>query len=586
QISAPADAKPGDTVTLNAAVSWLVCQNICIPEDTKLTLPVTIGTGAPNPAVTTDFAAARARLPVASPWKLDYAVQPQQCQSVIDPATGKRQSEPCLDLYAAAPALAQAHPVSADFFPAKPGQIVNVAPQIVGYSKDGLVLRMTSGTKAGGLLQGLLVLTSSDGSVQALDVSAPPGPVPQADFASPEGGDLTLALSLLFAFLGGIILNVMPCVLPILAMKALALSRHHDGGARAESFAYALGAIVTFLVFGFAIVLLRETGTTVGWGFQLQEPLAVAGFALLIFAVGLNLSGMFEVGSVTAGDSLTRRGGILGAFFTGVLAVAVAAPCTAPFMAAALGFALTQDAMHALAIFAALGVGFALPFLLLGVWPGALGFLPKPGPWMLRLKQFLAFPMYAAATWLVWVLAQESGPTGVAVVLAAMVALALAVWLWHVTRDLAPRGRGIGALAALLIFAGGLYGLVFLRGESAPSPTSHQTAGEPYTAAKLASLRGAGRPVFVDATAAWCITCLVNEDAVLSRSAVKDAFAARHVAYLVADWTNRNDEITQLLKENGRSGVPMYLYYAPGATKPVIMPQVLTESGVLQTIGG
>jgi thiol:disulfide interchange protein DsbD len=167
-----------------------------------------------------------------------------------------------------------------------------------------------------------------------------------------------------------------------------------------------------------------------------------------------------------------------------------------------------------------------------------------------------------------------------------MVALALAIWLWQVTRDLSARGRGIGALVALLIFAGGLYGLVFLRGESAPSPTSHQTAGEPYTAAKLASLRGAGRPVFVDATAAWCITCLVNEDAVLSRSAVKDAFAARHVAYLVADWTNRNDEITRLLKENGRSGVPMYLYYAPGATKPVIMPQVLTESGVLQTIGG
>jgi thiol:disulfide interchange protein DsbD len=240
--------------------------------------------------------------------------------------------------------------------------------------------------------------------------------------------------------------------------------------------------------------------------------------------------------------------------------------------------------MHALAIFAALGVGFALPFLLLGVWPGALAFLPKPGAWMLRLKQFLAFPMYAAAAWLVWVLAQESGPTGVAAILAAMVALALAIWLWQVTRGLTSRGRGVGVLAALLVFAGGLYSLTLLRNQSAPSVSSHRMAGEPYTAAKLASLRGAGRPVFVDATAAWCITCLVNEDAVLSRPAIKDAFASRHVAYLVADWTNRNDEIARLLKDNGRSGVPLYLYYAPGAAKPVILPQILTQAGVLKTL--
>ncbi len=567
-ITVPADARPGDTVTLKAAVDWLVCQNICIPEDTTLTLPITIGSGTPDAGMAKDFAAARALLPVASPWKLTYAL-------------GQT-----LDLHVAAPSLAKAHPTAADFFPLKPGTIKGAAAQTMGFTDDGLVLRLAPGDKfkSGAPLEGVLVLTSSDGSVQALTVSAPPGAVPPADFSAAGEAPVTLILALFFAFLGGLILNVMPCVLPILAMKALALTRHADGGARAESFAYAAGAIVTFMIFGLAIVVLRETGTAVGWGFQLQEPLAVAGFALLIFAVGLNLSGLFEVGSITAGESLTRGGGMGGAFFTGVLAVAVAAPCTAPFMAAALGFALTQSVTDALAIFAALGVGFALPFLLLGVWPRALAFMPRPGAWMLLLKQFLAFPMYAAAAWLVWVLAQETGANGVAAILAAMVALALAIWLWGVTRDMGGRGRTIGIIAALLVFLAGASGLLLLRGADAPAAATKSAKGEAYSAARLAALRAAGTPVFVDATAAWCITCLVNEDAVLSRPSVKEAFAAKHVTYMVADWTNRNDEITALLRQNGRSGVPLYLYYAPGAASPVILPQILTESGVLDAL--
>ncbi|HWX90101.1 MAG TPA: thioredoxin family protein, partial [Rhizomicrobium sp.] len=207
-------------------------------------------------------------------------------------------------------------------------------------------------------------------------------------------------------------------------------------------------------------------------------------------------------------------------------------------------------------------------------------------PWRLRLKQFLAFPMYGAAAWLVWVLAQEAGANGVAVLLGAFVALALAAWLWSVTRNLASRGRGIGALVALLVLAAGLYGVTLLRDASAAPVAQSVKAGDAYSAAKLASLRASGRPVFVDATAAWCITCLVNEEAVLSRPSVKNAFAAKSVAYLVADWTNQNPEITALLKENGRSGVPLYLYYAPGAKTPVILPQILTESGVLGAIGG
>jgi thiol:disulfide interchange protein len=564
-LTAPADAS--GTVTIKAAVSWLVCEKICIPEDATLTLTLPVGKQESDPAVTKDFAAARDLLPVASPWKLNYSLGDH------------------LDLYAAAPSLAAAHPTSADFFPATAGTIKNAAPQLVGYARDGLVLRLTPGAKVANPLQGLLVLTSSDGSIQALEVSAPQGPVPPAQFDNAASGDLTLWLAIVFAFLGGIILNVMPCVLPILAMKALSLASHGTEG-RKESFAYSAGAVLSFAALGMAILLLRAGGQSVGWGFQLQTPLAVAGFALLVFAVALNLSGLFEVASITAGEGLVRRGGLAGAFFTGVLAVAVAAPCTAPFMAAALGFALSQTAVAALAVFVSLGLGFALPFLLLGIWPRALSFMPKPGPWMLTFKQFLAFPMYAAAAWLVWVLAQQAGPRGVALVLAAMIALALAAWLWSVTRNLTARGRGIGALIAFAVLACGLYGVSLLRDASAAPAAQSTRAGEPYTSAKLAALRVANRPVFVDATAAWCITCLVNEDAVLSRASIKSAFAAKNVAYLVADWTNQNPQVTALLKDNGRSGVPLYLYYAPGARTPVILPQILTESGVLGVLGG
>ena len=578
KLTVPADAKAGDTVTLKAAVDWLVCKDICVPEETTLSLPLKIGPAVPDPAVTKDFAAARNLLPVASPWKLDYAL-----------------SKDSVSLYAAAPALAAAHPVEASFFPDKSGIIKGASPQKMSFTRDGLVLKLAPAEKAGAMsggLTGVLVLKSSDGSIQALTVDAPKGAVPggTGGVEGAAAGDITLWIAILSAFLGGIILNAMPCVLPILAMKALALAGHgggeHSEAAR-EGFAYSAGAILSFLLFGLVIVLLRQGGAAVGWGFQLQEPVAVAGFALLIFAVGLNLSGVFEVGSITMGDSLAQRSGAFGAFFTGILAVAVAAPCTAPFMAAALGFALTQSVISAMLIFFGLGVGFALPFLILGLWPKALSFLPKPGPWMLRLKQFLAFPMYGAAAWLVWVLAQETGANGVAIVLAVFVAFALAAWLWTVTRDLSSRGRAFGITAATLALVACLYGLSMLRGEAAPPPAANAAANaQPFTPERLASLRASGKPVFVDATAAWCITCLVNEKAVLSQPDIKSAFNDRHVEYLIADWTNRNEAITKLLGDNGRSGVPLYLYYAPGADKPVILPQILTEAGVLDAMKG
>ncbi len=573
-LEVPADAKSGEQANLSAAVQWLVCREVCIPEDAVLSLTLFVDAKAapPDPISAAQFAAARAKIPAVSPWPIRYALAKE------------------LRLYVQAPALAGvAKPVQAQFFPARSGLVKDVAPQTLDFADDGVVLRMTPGQKLGNMLDGVLVLTSADNSVQALQVMAHPGEVPSARF---EGAvTLTLVWALLFALVGGLILNVMPCVLPVLAMKALALAGHAGADrrhARLESFSYCAGAVASFVAFGLLLVMLRAGGAAIGWGFQLQEPIVVAVLALLMFAVGLNLSGVFEIGPVSAGEGLARRGGLVGAFFTGVLAVAVAAPCTAPFMATAIGYGLTQSTPIVLAVFLALGLGFALPFLLLGLWPAMHRILPKPGAWMLRLKQILALPMYGAAAWLVWVLSQQVDRTGMVVALAALAAFGVSLWLWGATRAGQDWVRKAGAVVAIAGVAGSLFALTLIGHAPAPATDQSEFAGmksEPYSAARLEELRRARRAVFVDATAAWCITCLVNEEAALSRPAVRAAFADRHVAFLVADWTNRNPQITALLEAHGRSGVPLYLYYAPGAAEAVVLPQILTEGGVLQTIG-
>ncbi len=573
-LTAPASAKPGDNVTLKAHASWLVCsETLCVPEDTELSLPLTISDhpAPPYATIAQQFSAARALLPRESPWPVVFH---------------KGQS---LDLFLAAPRLDVR---SAEFFPFDEGFVKTGAKQGLGRAQSGLVLRLTPNAKAKSLrtLDGVVVLTSSDGSVQALSVNAVPGAVPSAEF--PEENGLSGVLALLFAFLGGLILNLMPCVLPILAMKALAVAsnaRASHGEAAREGLSYGAGAILSFLALGLAVVLLRAGGAAVGWGFQLQEPRVVAGFALLMFAVGLNLSGVFELpGGISAGDTLTRRGGTVGAFFTGILAVAVAAPCTAPFMAAAIGYALTQGTAVALGVFLFLGLGFAAPFVAIGLSPAVRRLLPKPGAWMIRLKQVLAFPMYGAAAWLAWVVAQEAGQTGLAMILAAMVALAFGAWAWTASRNAGAGWRGAGTIAGLLGAGLAVAGAALAQGEApaavAESAIATALHGERYSAARLDQLRLEGRPVFVDATAAWCITCLVNEKVALSGADVRHAFARTRTAYLVADWTKRDAAITALLAAHDRSGVPLYLYYKPGASEADVLPQILTPQTVLAAV--
>jgi thiol:disulfide interchange protein len=577
QITAPKDAKPGDTVTLKATGSWLVCKEVCIPEDQPLTLPLTISAspGPPYSTVAEQFTAARAKIPAPSPWPVHYRL-------------GNT-----LDLFVASPALGNAGVEGVKFFPLAGGAITDFAPQTFAQVPTGLVvyLKPAKKPKIGSALAGVLAITSRDGSVQALDVKATPAAIPRTASAEANAAGTALPLALLFALLGGLILNLMPCVLPVLAMKALALANtaHADRrDAAREGFAYGAGAVLSFLALAAAIIILRAGGEAIGWGFQLQDPVAVAGFALLIFIVGLNLSGVFEVPGTGAGEALTRRGGVVGAFFTGVLAVAVAAPCTAPFMAAALGYALTQTVAVSLSIFLALGIGFAAPFVVIGLSPGLTRWLPKPGAWMVRFRQLLAFPMYATALWLVWVLSFESDPQHLLMVLTLALIVAFVLWILGISQGRTGRWRAAGWLAIAIGAAALVYLLPQIGGASPKSHALAEISGIPslsYSAAEVESLRAKRLPVFINATAAWCITCLVNERVAFSDARVRNAFTRKHIAYFVADWTNRDAAITALLQAHGRSGVPLYLYFAPGASEADVLPQVLTPAEVLKGIG-
>ena len=591
-LKAPADAKPGETAMLAADVMWLVCSDVCIPEETHLSLPLAVVAAPPPPDAKSAalFAAARAKLPHASPWTAVYDAGDKRFALLVE-----------------SPELAQARPREVAFYPYVDGFVEAAAPQQTGTSGKGFVIESTTGYKlankdkraGAGKLLGLLVLTGADGRIDALNVEAEPGAVPAASVTLVDGGsDLGLIQALVFAFLGGLILNLMPCVFPVLSMKALALAakREAPAKAKASALAYGAGVLLSFLALAGALIIFRAGGASLGWGFQLQEPVFVTVLALLMFAVGLNLSGLYEIGGAgvaNLGGRLVGKEGAGGSFFTGVLAVVVATPCTAPFMGAAMGYALTESAGVALAIFVALGLGFAAPFMVLGLWPPALRVLPRPGAWMTTLRQVLAFPMYGAAAWLVWVLSLQAGSDGVLGALAAALALAFGLWSYGRSQSAGGRHRTAGLATAALALLAALAlvpivgsGTQPVASESGVGPAQGVLAYEPFSAARLQTLREEGRPVFINATAAWCITCLVNEKVALSRAEVASAFADRNIAALKADWTNQNSEITALLASHGRSGVPLYLYYAPGAASPVVLPQLLTESTVLAALEG
>lgn len=574
-IAAPADLQPGGTVHLAAKASWLVCSEICIPgsADLALDLPTAAVPVPGDPATAARFAAARARLPRPAGFAAGFSLSQREVRLSI-PAT----------------ALAGLDRPRAAFFPFDPNLLDAAAAPRQEETADGidLVLPRATGPAARTptMLAGVLMLRGAGGAEHSFIVKARPAAIPAGGGAAAIGW----WRALLLAFAGGAILNLMPCVFPILSLKLLGLTLSvQRARERRHGAAYAAGVVLSFAALGGALLLLRAGGAAVGWGFQLQSPVVVALLAYLLFAMGLSLSGVaeFGVGLGGVGTRFADRAGLAGAFATGVLASVVATPCTAPFMGAALGFALLAPAPLALAIFVAVGAGLAAPVVLAAAVPGLARLLPRPGAWMLWFKQLLAFPLYATVAWLVWVLLQETAASGALLALLGLVAVGFAVWLYGRTRAVAATGRRLGAgfaaaaAAAAIVLAASL-------SAAGPSSTTASAAGglgyEPFTTVRLARLEAEHRPVFVNLTAAWCITCLVNERTTLDSDAVRHAFRERQVAALKGDWTRQDPAITAFLLRFGRSGVPLYLLYDKEG-RATVLPQILTEASVLAAVG-
>lgn len=568
---ADASLRSGTKAILRGQLHFLVCSNVCIPGKAELdhTIAVTSQPGATDPATEPLFLAAERALPRTLPLGVSVQVQQTKTAFVIR-LTGKSAA-------------------SAEFYPYDQNLIANAAPQIIRPQLDGLWITVE---KAQGLqqipaqLHGLLKLP--DGTAYQFTSPITTGYAVIRVTAAKPGTGLLRVLGL--AFLGGLILNLMPCVFPVLFIKGLALvqsSGHERQQMRAHGAMYALGILVSFWAIVALLLLLRAGGHHLGWGFQFQSPYFVACMALLFFFLGLSLAGLFEVGlSVTSvGGELAQHAGYSGSFFTGVLATVVATPCTAPFMGAAIGFALSQSALITFAVFTVLALGLAAPYVLLTLQPAWIRLLPKPGAWMEYLKQAVSIPIFLAVIWMVWVFAQVAGSNGVAALLAGLLLTAIAGWVlghW-------PAKRLATVVAIVLVAAAIALPCLAAKALSATgtmTETSAQTtAWQAFSPQRLAAARALGKPVFVDFSAAWCLSCQVNERVVLDRPDVEEAFRKNGVVMMRADWTNHDDTITAALSQLGRSGVPTYALYSGGPqSAPTLLPEVLTTGIVMDAL--
>lgn len=580
-ITASKDLTAGQSALLRAEASWLACADICIPGSAKLSLSVPIAAQPPAPDLTVApfFAAARRQLPLPAPFETLFRPGAHNYRLLI-PAS----------------AVAGLHRPTGMFFPLDGSLIDAAAEPVIDHQADGLEIVLpkaaaptaTKAVPVPATLDGVLTLRGEDGAERAFQISANPAA------ALPVETGLIWWQALLLAFLGGVVLNAMPCVFPILSLKLLSLAKQaqgHRSGQLGHGLAYTAGVLLSFAALGGALLALRTGGQAIGWGFQLQSPIFVAALAYVLFVMGLSLSGVVAFGGSLAstGGWFASRSGLAGTFFTGVLATIVATPCTAPFMGAALGFALIAPAPVAIGIFLALGLGLAAPYLAAALCPGWQRILPRPGAWTDFVKQLLAFPLYGTVAWLLWVLIQETGPDEALGALFGLVLIAFAVWIYGRTRLAAPLGRSLGIGLA----AAGSAAAIFLAaslpaagGAAVPANAAAQ-AGlryEPFTRQRLSALEAEGKPVFVNLTASWCVTCLINERVALDSDAVRHAFAERGIIPLKGDWTSQNPEITEFLQQFGRSGVPLYLLYT-GRSEPIVLPQILTVASVLDALG-
>lgn len=576
-ITLPKDL-PAGPQEITATIDVLVCHEICIPEEHTASFTLNAGRDGAAQAVEE----ARGHLPVDAGWATSIAEADGDLTVSIDSDTPSAFAK--LD--------------SVELYPEEWGLILNTEPTRADKDGSTLTLRHKRGDRAlSEVPVSKLVIVYEDAAgerkgvrVSTLDAAAAPAPTAMEDDAP-----MTLAAALLFALLGGIVLNLMPCVFPVLSMKALSLVHLKDKEiaiARRHGMAYTAGILFCFTLIAGILMALKVGGMQIGWGFQLQHPSVILFLAYLFFMLGLNLAGYFEInfGLSNLGQKLTARSGLGGSFFSGMLATLVATPCTAPFMGAAMGFALTQPSYIALLVFLALGIGLALPYLALCFVPALRHALPRPGAWMERLRQFLAFPMFLSSCWLIWVLSQQVSHMGQFAALLGMVALAFSIWLWKY------RPKHIAGHAFYLLLMVASFGFVAstfftmqpMTDDMVRAPDAAQN-WEEFSQARLQEYLDGDAPVFVNMTAAWCITCKVNEKVALATESTQSLFKTNDVRYLKGDWTNQNPEITRFLEEYGRSGVPIYVYYGPRLEKhgvrpePRVLPQILTP-GIVEDV--
>ena len=602
QLNVPAGWNGGASLPIQAKAKWLVCKDVCIPgsADLSLNLPVTPAATPQqaDPRWRDAFAKARAELPQPAPmdWKMQFAVHQAEA-GAKDKEGDKSDAAATGDLSLAVKGAHFSTGGALEFFPYANDLLKHSAPQRLDNGADG-TLRISQQlgdyfTKAPAQVDGVLVVHDGD-SVKAWEIHAQPGtvkPVPQqsaaraSDVAPATAGDQPgLALALLLALFGGVILNLMPCVFPVLSIKAISLIEARAKVARRQrghALAYTFGVLATFGGLAGLLLALRGGGSAIGWGFQLQQPVFVGALAYLFFAMGLSLSGVVQFGTrlMGVGQSLTADSGYRGSFFTGVLAVAVASPCTAPLMGTALGYALGQPALAAMLVFLALGLGLALPFLLIGFFPRLGALLPRPGAWMETFKQVMAFPLYLSAVWLLWVLGGITDRNGMAAALVGLTCIGFALWLWHKP----GRTAGLLKLAALVAALALLCSPEVRTVSSGGHPVAQAGGPEPWSEQRVTELRADGRTIFVDFTADWCITCKVNEHVALDTDTVRTAFAAQNAVWLQGDWTRADPVITAVLSRYRHSGVPLYLVYVKGG-EPKVLPQILTPSIVVDAL--
>ena len=571
ELAVPASAKPGATVELRADVSWLMCKESCIPGEAKLSLTLPVAAvAAPDPRWSARLAAARAALP-----------KPIETLAARGYRNGKTITLVVESRAALNPAIAGVAFFSAD-------SAVDAQALAVPTRKDQalqFVVPQAAAAANPAKLAGLLIATEGwipgGPAAVVVDIPVTDGPVP-TDATAATGG---LAGVLALAFVGGLILNLMPCVFPVLGIKILGFVQQAGEDrtkVKLHGLAFAGGVLMSFWLLAGVLIALRAGGAQIGWGFQLQQPGFVFALVIVMLVFALSMSGVFEIGGslIGAGVGLQSKSGLAGSFFSGVLATVVATPCSAPFLAPALGAALTLGPAESLLVFTCIALGLAVPYLAISLFPVLIKVLPRPGAWMETFKQFMAFPLYATSGYLIWVLAGQVDDYGLLFALLGLTVVAMAAWVlgrWAtISRE--PRVRWTGRLAALaLLGAGVALGLP-------RAPAANHVEWQPWSTEAVAKLRAENRLIYVDFTARWCVTCQANKASVFSSAEVLRTFGDRQVAALRGDWTNRDPKITAELQRFNRAAVPMDLVYLPGRADPILLPEVLTPGTVLAAL--